>query len=154
MTYARFILVRFLEVLKDEGYLQNKSRDEITNAVHNVLVFREFQIEKREALAVSRELVHALNMDDVHKVAGAYNILQELPETAALHYNSYDEEGEIECEKEEGGEIEEGEGEEGEIVESRQTALLMVSGRAFWEEQQKGNIMTWGEWCDEEDEED
>ena len=147
MTYARFILVRFLEVLKDEGYLQNKSRDEITNAVHNVLVFREFQIEKSEALAVSRELVHALNMEDVHKVVGAYNILQELPETASLHYNSYDEEeGEIECEKEEGGEIE-----EGEIVESRQTALLMVSGRAFWEEQQKGNIMTWGEWCDEED---
>ena len=139
--------MRFLEVLKDEGYLQNKSRDEITNAVHNVLVFREFQIEKSEALAVSRELVHALNMEDVHKVVGAYNILQELPETASLHYNSYDEEeGEIECEKEEGGEIE-----EGEIVESRQTALLMVSGRAFWEEQQKGNIMTWGEWCDEED---
>ena len=154
MTYARFILVRFLEVLKDEGYLQNKSRDEITNAVHNVLVFREFQIEKSEALAVSRELVHALNMEDVNQVAGAYNILQQLPETAALHYNSYHEEGEIECEKEEGGEIEEGEGEqgeEGEIVESRLTALLKVSGRAFWEEQQKGNIMKWGEWCDEED---
>lgn len=148
MTYASFLLVRFLEVLKDEGYLQNKSRDEITNAVHNVLVFREFQIEKSDALAVSRELVHALNMEDVHKVEGVYNILEELPETASLHhYNSNDdeEEGEIECEKEEGGEIE-----EGEIVESRQTALLMVLGRAFWEEQQKGNIMTWGEWCDEE----
>jgi hypothetical protein len=55
---------------------------------------------------------------------------------AALHNNSSDEEVE-----------------EGEIVEPRQTSLLMASGRAFWEEQQKGKTMKWGDWCwtDEDD---
>ena len=38
--------------------------------------------------------------------------------------------------------------EEGEIT--KQEELFML-GRAFWEEQQKGNIMSWGDWCDEED---
>ena len=37
--------------------------------------------------------------------------------------------------------------EEGEIT--KQEELFML-GRAFWEEQQKGNIMSWGDWCDEE----
>lgn len=49
---------------------------------------------------------------------------------AALHDESSDEEEE-----------------EGEIVESHQTSILMVLGRAFWEEQQKGKIMKWGDWC-------
>tara|TARA_E500000331_G_C16663036_1_gene457872 strand:+ start:78 stop:377 length:300 start_codon:yes stop_codon:yes gene_type:complete len=57
----------------------------------------------------------------------------------ALHNNSSDEE-EVEVE-------------EGEIVESIQTARLMASGRAFWEEQQKGKNLKWGDWCwtDEDD---
>ena len=36
---------------------------------------------------------------------------------------------------------------EGEIVESRQKSTLMACGRAFWEEQQKGKVMKWGDWC-------
>lgn len=42
---------------------------------------------------------------------------------------------------------EEEEEEEGEIVESRQKSILMACGRAFWEEQQKGKVMKWGDWC-------
>ena len=38
--------------------------------------------------------------------------------------------------------------EEGEISKQEQMFAL---GRAFWEEQQKGKFMTWGEWCDEDE---
>lgn len=37
--------------------------------------------------------------------------------------------------------------EEGEITKRDELFML---GRAFWEEQQKGNVMSWGDWCDEE----
>lgn len=38
--------------------------------------------------------------------------------------------------------------EDGEISKQEQMFDL---GRAFWEEQQKGKYMTWGEWCDEDE---
>ena len=41
--------------------------------------------------------------------------------------------------------------EEAEITKQEELFLL---GRNFWEEQQKGNYMTWGDWCDEDEDDD
>ena len=35
---------------------------------------------------------------------------------------------------------------------SSKTKELLRLGRAFWEEQQRGKTMKWGDWCDEEEE--
>jgi hypothetical protein len=35
---------------------------------------------------------------------------------------------------------------------SSKTEELLRLGRAFWEEQRRGNTMKWGDWCDEEEE--
>lgn len=79
--FSSFIIQRFLTELRANGFLHNKSRQNIIDAVHQVLVWREFHIQENEALSVSKELVHALGLSDVHAVVGAYNILSELPET-------------------------------------------------------------------------
>ena len=36
-------------------------------------------------------------------------------------------------------------------ISSKKEELLRL-GRAFWEEQQRGKTMKWGDWCDEEEE--
>lgn len=38
------------------------------------------------------------------------------------------------------------------VTISSKTEELLRLGRAFWEEQQRGNTMKWGDWCDEEEE--
>lgn len=86
-NFSSFIIQRFLTKLRENGFLHTKSRQNIIDAVHQVLVWREFNIQQNEALAVSKELVHALGLSDVHAVVGAYNTLSELPETKMYPWN-------------------------------------------------------------------
>ena len=78
MTFTFFIMKQLLAELRRSGFLQNKTRTEIENAVHQVLVSREFYIQQNEAASVAHELIEALKLPDDHTYLGASNHLSQL----------------------------------------------------------------------------